>query len=414
MQKGVALREWRTGWPLILTGLAGSTCVGAHIYPLGTVMKPLAAEYGWARAEVSAGATISSICTMLFATFVGLLLDRYGARRVALIGTPLCAVVMSLLTFAGPEIWTWYAIWSLYALVVLLILPIVWGAAIASAFHASRGLALAVGLSGSGVAAAVYPPLTLWLLETFGIRGVYPGLALFTLLFLGPLVVFAFKPRPVNAPPEAGDEGPAWGLTLGQALRTGMLWRVVLVLAVAAIAASAVNVHIQPLLTDRGMTPVEAASIAAALGPSVLIGRWLGGVLLDRFHARWITLVFYLLPAAGCVLLLQFDGAYARGLVAAILIGLSVGVEGDLLPFLLSRYFGLRHFGAIYGLGMAAFGAGYAIGPFAAGLLFDRSGSYDVGLIAVAVALTAAGLTALSYGRYPDAEGRGAPGIRSA
>jgi len=412
MQKGAALREWREGWPLILTGLAGSTCVGAHIYPLGTVMKPLAAAYGWSRAEISAGATISSIVTMLLATFVGLLLDRYGARKVALVGTPLCAVVISLITFAGPEVWTWFVLWTLYALVVVLILPIVWGAAIASAFHASRGLALAIGLSGTGIAAAVYPPLTLWLLETFGIRGVYPGLGLFILVVLGPLVLFAFKPKSAAVlarAAEAAGEKPLWGLTLRHAMRTSMLWRIVLVLAVAAIVSSAINVHIQPLLTDKGLTPGQAASIAAAIGPSVLFGRWLGGVLLDRFHARWITITFYVLPALGCLLLVGFTGGYVRGLLAVVLIGLSVGVEGDLLPFLLSRYFGLRHFGAIYGLGMATFGAGYAIGPFAAGLIFDEAGSYNTGLIAVAVALTAAGLVALTYGRYPDAEGRPAP-----
>jgi predicted MFS family arabinose efflux permease len=412
MQKSQALSEWRVGWPLILTGLSGTTCVGAHVYPLGTVMKPLAAAYGWSRAEISSGATISSIVTLLLATLVGVLLDRYGPRRVALVGTPLCAGVISLVTFAGPSIWSWYAIWTLYALVVVLILPIVWGKAIAGAFHKTRGLALAVGLSGSGVSAALYPPLTLWLLDTYGIRGVYPGLGLFILVALGPLVLFAFKPRAIVAEPSDGEADAAtvaWGVPLREAMRTTLLWRIVLVLGMAAVTASAINVHLQPLLTDRGLTPVQAASIAAALGPSVLFGRWLGGALLDRFHARWITLAFYVLPAAGCLLLLQFDGTYLRGLAGTVMIGLSVGVEGDLLPFLLARYFGLRFFGTLFGFGMAVFGAGYALGPALAGLLFDRTGSYDIGLMTLAGGLVIAAVVALTYGRYPDAEEGPAP-----
>ncbi|MDB5447329.1 MAG: transporter, partial [Phenylobacterium sp.] len=307
----------------------------------------------------------------------------------------------------GPSVWTWIAAWSAYALVVVLILPIVWGAAIASAFQVSRGLALGLGLSGSGIASVVYPPLTLWLLHTFGLRGVYPGLGAFILLTLGPLVVFAFRPPVARAVAKGATDVRAWGHTLPEAMRTGLLWRIVLVLAAAAIVSSAINVHLQPLLTDRGFSTVQAASIAAAIGPSVLFGRWVGGLLLDRLHARWIALAFYLLPALGCLLLVGSSGTYLRGLVSAVLIGLSVGVEGDLLPFLLSRYFGVRHFGAIYGLGMAVFGAGYAIGPLAAGALFDRSGSYDVFLMTIAATLAVAGLVTLSFGAYPSSPNAG-------
>ena len=404
MQDKRALEEWRTGWPLVLTGLVGTMCVGAHVYPLGVMMKPLAVAFGWTRAEISFAASISSMTTLVLATFVGLLLDRFGPRRVALVGTPLAAAVITLAGLAGPALWTWFAVWSLYAPVVLLILPIVWGAAIASHFHVSRGFGLAIGLSGSGLAAAVYPPLTLWLLDTFGLRGVYPGLGLFTLLTLGPLVLFAFKPAATGKAAvtvEAVNPETTWGLTLSQALRTTMLWRIVLVMAVAAVVSSAINVHMQSLLTDGGVSPGTAVSIVAALGPSTLIGRGLGGFFLDRFHARWITAISFLMPAIGCVLLIFFDGIYWRGFLASVLIGFAVGVEGGLLPFLLSRYFGLKAFGAIYGLGMAAFGGGYALGPTAAGFLFDTLGSYDAFLMVTAGALVTAGLVALSYGVYP-------------
>jgi len=401
-----ALDEWRTGWPLILTGIMGSTCVGAQVYPLGVVMKPLAAAYGWTRGEISTASTISSFATLALSTLCGMALDRFGPRRVALVGTPMCAIILCLAAFAGPAVWTWFAVWTLYAPFMVMILPIVWGAAIASHFHVSRGLALAIGLSGTGVAAAVYPPLTLWLLETFGLRGVFPGLGAFTALTLGPLVLFAFKPKPPGTPaPDPQDRGPApaaaWGLTLREAMRTTLLWRVVLVMAVAALTASAINLHLQSLLTDRGVTPEKAVTIVAAIGPTTLLGRGLGGVFLDRVHARWIAAISFLLPAVGCLMLANFHGAYWQGFAAASLIGFAIGIEGDLLPFLLSRYFGLRSFGAIYGLGMAIFGGGYALGPTIAGLLFDTLRSYDPFLLVIAGMLFAAGLVALSYGRYP-------------
>lgn len=398
---GRAAAEWRTGWPLVLTCLIGTACTGAHLYPLGVMMQPLQAAHGWSRAEISTAATIGSMCTLLCSFGVGLLLDRFGPRRVALVGAPMAGITTALVAFAGPTIWSWYALWTLYALSIMLILPMVWGAAIARGFEASRGLALAIGLSGAGVASVVYPAITLFLLETLGLRAVYPGIALITLIVLCPMVWFLFRPRATATPSVAATAAVADGLSLPQTIRAGLFWRIVLTVAISGVAASAVNVHFQPLLRDAGLTPVQAVSCASVLGLSVIAGRWGGGLLLDHFHARWVASGMFALSALGVGLLLNFDGSYPRALLAAALIGLSIGGEGDLLPFLLSRYFGLRSFGSIYGLGIAAFGAGYATGPLAAGLLFDRFGNYSAGLTGAVTALCAVALVALTFGPYP-------------
>ncbi len=409
MLKGEAAREWKDHWPLILAGIVGTTVIGAQVYPVGTVMKPMQAAFGWDRTTISASATISSVGTLLLSTVVGLALDRWGPRRVAMVGTPLMAAVMACIGLTPPNATAWLTAWVLYAVCAVMLLPITFGAAITSAFKASRGLALGVGLCGSGVSAIFYPFYTLWLINTFGVRGVYPGLAAFILLSMGLMLAFAFYPPMTHAgalektaPEDMPAGGQAWGVPLLSAMRTTMLWRIVLVLAVAAICASSINIHIQALLNDRGLSVSQAAQIMAVTGPCVVIGRWCGGWLLDRIHARWIALTFYLLPALGCFLLLNFDGAYWRGFAAAVLIGFSVGVEGDLLPFLLARYFGVRWFGSLYGFGMAIFGLGYAIGPFAAARFFDLTGSYNGYLISIITLLVLGGLVALSYGRYPD------------
>jgi MFS family permease len=85
-----------------------------------------------------------------------------------------------------------------------------------------------------------------------------------------------------------------------------------------------------------------------------------------------------------------------------MLIGLTMGAEGDLLAYLLSRYFGLRSFSAIYGMGLVVFGIGYGGAPFASGLLFDHLRNYDLGYAILAVLLVVCVGVALSFGRYPD------------
>ncbi len=410
MREGKALTEWRSYWPLVLTGLMGTTTTGAHVYSLGVVMKPLAAEYGWSRAEIAFAITITSGTAMCLLTFVGILVDRLGPRRVALAGVPLTAAMMTLVVFAGPSIWSWFGIWFIYGLAVMLMHPVVYGPAIASAFNASRGMALGIGLAGSGIASLVYPSLTLWLLITFGLGGVYPGLALFTLLTMGPLVLFAFKPPAVHAgakasstiqPGEPPDSAPAWGMTLREAIRNSLFWRIVLTMAISAMTMSGINIHLVSLLTDGGRSTAWAVGIVAVIGPAVLVGRLLGGYLLDRVHARWIAMTFLLLPALGCILLVSFTNSFLLCAAAAAFFGLSKGVEGDLLPYALARYFGLRHFGALYGLAMAIFSGGYATGPLAAGIIYDLTGSYQGALIGISAALLVAGLVTVTFPRYP-------------
>ena len=419
MQRGEAAQEWRTYWPLILSGIIGTTVIGAQVHPVGTMMKPLQEAYGWDRTIISASASISSTSTLLFSTVVGLALDRWGPRRVAMVGAPLMAAVMACIGFTPPNPVAWLIAWTLYAFCAVMLLPITFGAAITSAFKASRGLALGIGLCGTGVSPIFYPFYTLWLLDNFGVRGVYLGLSLFILVSMALVLAFAFYPPkthagalakldPVDLPP--GEQ--AWGVPLLRALRTSMLWRIVLVLGVSAICASFINPHLQALLNDGGLSRTKAAVIRAVTGPCVMVGRWAGGWLLDRVHARWILLTFYLLPALGCLLLMNVDGSYWRGFAAAVLIGFSLGVEGDLLPFLLSRYFGVRWFGSMYGFGMAIFGLGYAIGPLTAGRVFDLTRSYDMFLIPLSVGLVVAGLVGLTYPAYPKGV-EDAPGTKA-
>jgi MFS family permease len=64
------------------------------------------------------------------------------------------------------------------------------------------------------------------------------------------------------------------------------------------------------------------------------------------------------------------------GLVASGLIGFSMGSEGDITPYLLSRYFGLERFSTLYGLTWTAYALGGAIGPILVGRVFDVLGSY--------------------------------------
>ncbi len=408
--RGAAAQEWRKHWPLTLTTLVGSTFTGQHVYSTGVIMKPLNEAFGWSRGQVSLTVTMVGLGTVIVAPLVGMLVQRYGARRVAMVSVPLTAALFASISLTGPQLWTYYAVFAVYSMVQVAIGPVLWASAITSTFKASRGLALGIGLSGVGFSSIIYPQAALWLIKHHGWQGVFVGLSATALVLMTPLILFAFKPlhqgearRTAAIVAAAAPALP--GLTLRQAIRTSLFWRVILVLTTAAATVSTIKVHLLPLLTDKGVSTATAASIVGVLGVSTLVGRWIGGFLLDRISARVVALPFFILPAIGCLVLANFGGdGVTAALLAAVLIGVSYGVDGDMLPFLISRYFGPREYPKLFGLTMSFYGLGYGLAPPVAGFLFDTLGSYTVFLTVLAGTLLIAGLVATTFGRYPDDE----------
>ena len=123
------------------------------------------------------------------------------------------------------------------------------------------------------------------------------------------------------------------------------------------------------------------------------------GYLLDRFFAPHVALAFIIIPLAGVCLLL-YPGSAAFAIAAAVCIGIGLGAEVDLIAFMLSRYFGMRSFGEIYGYLFAVFMFGSGIGPFLMGLSFSQTGSYATTLIGLAIGLVIASVLVLRVGPY--------------
>lgn len=150
------------------------------------------------------------------------------------------------------------------------------------------------------------------------------------------------------------------------------------------------------------------------VGVGLLVGRLLTGLLIDRIHAPLVASVFFVGGAIG-VFLLRGAHDYTALLIAATLIGLTIGAEGDLISYLVRSYFGLSSFGSLFGIAFSGYGLGAVIGPIALGAWFDRHGSYDVPLFVLPCMLVISATLVLSLGRYSvGAPGEGAPVAASA
>jgi cyanate permease len=225
-------------------------------------------------------------------------------------------------------------------------------------------------------------------------------------LVLGLLVLLLGLPltaRFVRERPRQGGAGDIalHGASVREGVRSRVFWILVGTLMLSSVSVNGAIAHLSPLLTDRGVSASSAALAASMLGMASFVGRLLTGFLLDRFFGPRVGFCLCT-AAAGGILLLARAGATAPGIAAAVLIGLGVGAEADLTPYLLTRYFGLRSFSTLYGFTWTAYAIAGAAGPVWMGKVFDATGSYASLLTLLSGAtLISAGLL-LMLPKYPS------------
>ena len=164
-------------------------------------------------------------------------------------------------------------------------------------------------------------------------------------------------------------------------------------------AVSALLVHLQPILTDGGISPKSAALAVLIIGPASVAGRLFSGILLDHFPPRLIAAVAIILPAMAYGALLLFGGTVGTAFAAALFIGLAAGAESDLLAYMVSRYFRQRAYSSVYSILLGMYGIGYGIAPVAAGAVYDATNSYQPIFIALLVAALAGAGLILALGK---------------
>lgn len=157
-----------------------------------------------------------------------------------------------------------------------------------------------------------------------------------------------------------------------------------------------------PILGDHGIASGDAATAMGILGMGILSGRIITGMLLDKYWAGFVAFPLLCLPTISSYLLLGTDSQFAIAAIAGFLLGFAAGAESDLIVYLASRYFGMLHYGKIYGMLYTPFGLASAISPVLYASVRDNMGSYDPILTVAIFAYIAGGSLLLLPGHYPD------------
>lgn len=402
-----AAAEWRKYFMLpVAAGLGYATSV-IHIYGLGPYIQPLSAEFGWSRTEATVGLTIATLVQAVCSVPIGILVDKIGPRLLGVIGALLTAAAFALMSTATGEAANWYILWGLMAVATLPIQATVWTSAVASRFEASRGLAFAVTLCGAAIAAALFPYLATRLIAEVGWRTAFVAQAGIWVVCTWPLIFLFFRGARDSREARQIEARQGRPVLTGSGFLEGLRSSIYLRLLVASLLFTftiiALVVHFVPILTSYGMTALDAAGIAALIGLASIFGRLGTGMMLDRFPASYVGAGVFMLPVAGCALMIATGGSPAGAMGAAVLIGLTLGAEVDVIVYLTTKHFGLKSFGALYGGLLAALSIGTALGPLGAARIFDAYGSYGP-FLWVTIAFMAASSLALASLPRPAAD----------
>lgn len=385
-------------WWTVLAGAMGCAA-GAGVvatYVFGIFVKAISAEFGWDRSATTAGISCFYFASGIGSLVLGSITVRWSLRWTTLVWVIMFALSVACVAILPPSVLLLCLVFAVMGFFGAAASALPYAVAISGWFDRNRGLALAVAVSGTGVAGAFISRYANWLMNNYGWRGGYVGVALFVGLVGAGGLIFFFREPPQPTAGRLADPGP----TLVELYtRHPTFWVIAMPIFTISIALIGTITNFAPIMTDRGLTMGEAAALLGLLGGASWFSRIGLGLALDRVHVRYVSAAMFLVTATGCALILS--GAMGGWVaVAAILIGLGMGAETDLMTYTVSRYFPQRALSRALGAVWILFAWGSALGVFAGSLSFDLTGSYAVALGGFLVCALASATVILRLGPY--------------
>lgn len=402
------------GWIIALSAMVvllvtnGLTISGLRVFDVS-----LLETFGWSRGALTFRDMLTFAIAGVLGPAAGALADRFGVKRLMYFG----ASLLLLLLVAYSRLQSSLGLYAIHVglaavlascgLIVSIMLVSRW-------FVVRRGTALGLTVVGTSLGGMVFPPLGTWLIGRYGWRQAFVIEAAFPLLLLL-LIALAVRESPRDLGLTAlGADGDGVGspgieqrgLSYGAALRTPTFWALAFAAGTTFYAIMAAVAHLFLYGTDLGFSPQKAGSVLSAAFGMALVGKFGFGMLADYWNHKRVFLINLTFMLGGGILLATLKPSLLWP--AVLLFGLGWGGLYTLLQLLAVGCFGLRAAGKVLGTITVMDAIGGGLGAWLTGLLYDRTGSYQVPFTVLAVLVLLALLAATRV--RPEIEGSGAAG----
>ncbi len=369
--KTIADESWGyRGWRVVAVAfVCHFVGVGFFFYSYGVFFKPVAAELGGSRFEVSLGLSGSQLLAALVAPLIGRAVE-HGVRRVIVAGAIANAIGFALLTQVH-SLWMFYFVLATLVGIGSLAMgglsPL---SMVAGWFSVRRGTALGIATVGVSMSGLVMPTVGTWLIERHGWRGGFGVYAAAVIVLVVPLALWVAA----DPPKHEGGAAPA-PMSTRRLLTDRAFWSLTVGFGLTSMSLGAVLTHMVPFLTDMGLDSFMAASLLSLSAGAAIGGKFLFGAVADRVAARpalWLSLAIQL---AGLGMFMTLPSRW--GLAAAALVfGIGMGGIVPLQSLLVAEAFGTTSYARAAGLMRPFMLPLSASGVPLAGWVFDRYGSY--------------------------------------
>ena len=409
----INLDEFRQGWQIVALSVVGVAISinAALLYGFGVLVIPLEQAFGWQRSSLQAAITFLFGGAVIGLQLVGWLNMRFGMKRVTVLSLLSMALGYLATTLIGGSIWSLYFAFFMLPIIGMGALAVTWTQLLNLWFHRNRGLALAIGLSGTGITAALVPRLLSWGVDTWDWRAAFVILALLNVLVGIPLTLWWFRlPAVVDKAAHGRDAEPLsdagprlliTGMSFAEGLASPRFWICNVALSLVVSAVVGLVTSTVPILRDKGLSAADAAVVFGYFGVSLIMGRLVVGYLLDRLWPPGVAAISLSLPAVGCLIFLSGYTDLGMLSLAAALIGLGAGAEFDIAAFLIARYFGLREYGRLFGLHQGLITVASAAAPLLFAAMLNFTSTYSAMLIYCTAASLLGAVLLLALGRSP-------------
>ena len=379
--------EPRYGWVVVWGTFFCLALIFGVSYSFAAFFDSFVHEFAARRADVALAFGLSGLIYFVLGAGAGMLADRHGPRIVCSAG---------MLFIAGGLFATSYAqsmaiVYLAYAIGIGIGIALVYTPAIASVqpwFSRRRGLAAGIASAGIGAGTIAIPLIAASAISLLEWRGALRAIA-GGVLFIGLIAAFVLKRAPIANSAVAGVRA---GATLSQALRDRRFWWFYAYALMAAPAMFTPFAHVSAAARDLGISNSRAVGLVGLIGIGSLVGRFAIGALADRL-GRTLTLTLMQASMAASYLLWGAADGYVALAIFALWFGMSYGGIVSLMPAICMDMFGARAVASIVGTLYTGAALGNLLGPYVAGAVFDRSGSYApviYGCVALSILATAA------------------------
>ncbi|MCG6919473.1 MAG: MFS transporter [Acidobacteria bacterium] len=366
--------------------------VGVALYGLPFFYDFFVTDLGWTRQQVTSGNALSKLLVgPLFGFLAGVIVDRFGPRRLMLAGIAMAG--LALVGLGGTTtLSAFYFFYLFNALGYVCGGPLPNQVLLSRLFDQGRGKAMGFAYLGIGIGGMIVPLLAHALIEELGWRTALRALGVLIIVLAFPAAFFVREPKAEKRDSTVPAGEP---VSIISVLKRPAFY----LLAVGSMASiGAIGGTIQNLklflALDKGMAQALVAQVLSLVLAGSIVGRILMGWLADRWPRKRVMLLVYLI-VAGAIPLLAVAPTTTSLKGAGFLFGVGLGGDYMIIPLMAADLFGLKVMGRLMGIVLTADGVAEAVIPMAVATIRDHTGSYTMGF-ALLVALAAVGAVAVA------------------